>query len=298
MLKKILKQTKYFSEYIIVRIFLFIFDIIGIKNASNFGSFLARKIGKHLSVNNLARENIQKSNLKKTPVEIEKMLVEIWDNIGRNFAETSYLRKISTNKLMKFVEISKESEKNIKDTVKLNKGGIFFSAHIGNWEIVPKIPLYYKLHTNVLYQSIKNPFLDKFLTKTRSPNQDITMIAKGVKGNKKIIEVMKKKSYLGILSDLHLTNGETINFLGRKAATLTTIAKLSLKYNTPIIPIHCQRIGKEFKFKITIEKAIDFKNPVHKVSVVELTTKINEIIEEWICKNPSQWFWVHNRWKQ
>ena len=32
-------------------------------------------------------------------------------------------------------------------------------------------------------------------------------------------------------------------------------------------------------------------------SVAELTSKINQVIEQQIRRAPENWFWVHNRWK-
>ena len=30
---------------------------------------------------------------------------------------------------------------------------------------------------------------------------------------------------------------------------------------------------------------------------LELTKKLNKILEDMILKNPNQWIWTHNRWK-
>ena len=30
---------------------------------------------------------------------------------------------------------------------------------------------------------------------------------------------------------------------------------------------------------------------------IDISLKINKIIEEMILKNPGQWIWTHNRWK-
>ena len=38
-------------------------------------------------------------------------------------------------------------------------------------------------------------------------------------------------------------------------------------------------------------KASDFKNKI------DLTIKLNKILEEMITRNPTQWIWTHNRWK-
>ena len=33
------------------------------------------------------------------------------------------------------------------------------------------------------------------------------------------------------------------------------------------------------------------------INKLDLTIKINKIIEQMISKNPGQWIWTHNRWK-
>ena len=30
---------------------------------------------------------------------------------------------------------------------------------------------------------------------------------------------------------------------------------------------------------------------------IDLTKKLNEILEKMISNNPNQWIWTHNRWK-
>ena len=35
----------------------------------------------------------------------------------------------------------------------------------------------------------------------------------------------------------------------------------------------------------------------HEVDVLNLMTRINKVIEDWIRDDPSQWIWVHNRWQ-
>ena len=87
--------------------------------------------------------------------------------------------------------------------------------------------------------------------------------------------------------------GEKINFFGRPALTTTLPAQLSEKYNLDIIPVYIRRIDND-NFELEFQKIIkcnDFQNKI------DLTKKLNEILEKMILKNPSQWIWTHNRWK-
>ena len=66
-----------------------------------------------------------------------------------------------------------------------------------------------------------------------------------------------------------------------------------MKYKLSIIPVFIQRnLNSKFVIEFQNEiKAEDFKEKL------ELTEKLNEVLENMIIKNPGQWIWTHNRWK-
>ena len=83
------------------------------------------------------------------------------------------------------------------------------------------------------------------------------------------------------------------------AITTTSIARLALRYDIPLIPARSIRIGKEFRFRAEVEKPLAIKKSDDVNSdVLRLTREINLKLEEWVKEYPSQWFWVHNRWKK
>ena len=53
--------------------------------------------------------------------------------------------------------------------------------------------------------------------------------------------------------------------------------------------------GQHNKFKIEFQKAI---NPKKFKDKLELTQELNLSLEKMILRNPGQWIWTHNRWKQ
>ena len=93
--------------------------------------------------------------------------------------------------------------------------------------------------------------------------------------------------------DQRVSEGEKISFFGTDAFTTTLPAQLALKYDLEIIPVFLERT-KNNKFKLEFYNEIKSKNFKNKI---ELTKKLNEIIEKMIIKNPNQWIWTHNRWK-
>ena len=118
-------------------------------------------------------------------------------------------------------------------------------------------------------------------------------IKKGRLGVKECIEYIKKNYSVALMIDQRVSEGDRVNFFGKKAHTTSLPAQLSMKYNLDIIPIFIERDGND-AFKIDISKPLN--TSIFK-SKEELTLKLNQILEKMILKNPNQWIWTHNRWK-
>ena len=117
-------------------------------------------------------------------------------------------------------------------------------------------------------------------------------IKKGINGVRDAIEFIKGGGSIALMIDQRVSEGERINFFGRPAFTTTLPAQLAAKYNLAIIPVFIKRTNNKFEIEFQNEiKANNFKDKL------ELTKKLNEVIEKMILKNPNQWIWTHNRWK-
>ncbi|MDC0619344.1 lysophospholipid acyltransferase family protein, partial [Pelagibacteraceae bacterium] len=134
-----------------------------------------------------------------------------------------------------------------------------------------------------------NPFMEFLRRKYVCKNQ----IKKGVGGVREAIEYIKKKHSIALMIDQRVSEGEKILFFKKLALTTTLPAQLAMKYNLGIVPVFIERVKKS-KFRIEFQKEI---NPKNFNSKLDLTNKLNEILEVMIKKNPNQWIWTHNRWK-
>jgi len=144
-----------------------------------------------------------------------------------------------------------------------------------------------------IYRPLNNFFLNPLMEFIRRryvcPNQ----IKKGINGVRDTVKFIKKKYSIALMIDQRVSEGEKIDFFGNLALTTTLPAQLSYKFGLDIIPVYIEREDND-NFTIEFQKRIsskDFKNKL------ELTLKLNKILEEMIKKNPGQWIWTHNRWK-
>ena len=97
--------------------------------------------------------------------------------------------------------------------------------------------------------------------------------------------------------DQRVSEGKKLPFFNEPALTTTLPAQLALKFNLEIIPIYIRRVEGD-NFEMEIYKPIDFIKTDNVASdKINLSIKINKIIEEMISRDPGQWIWTHNRWK-
>jgi len=288
------KKIRYWFESLFVRFGLWFFAILKLKKASNYSAIIARIIGKKISVNKLAKDNLKKALPNLSKQKLDQIIDEMWDNLGRVVGEFVHIAKKSPQKILENCQLSLESEEVISYLKTIKSGAIIFSGHLGNWEIGPKILLAKNLKVNVVYRPLNNPIVEKLTAGIRGVN----LIEKGVNGTRKIIEALARNELVIILADQKISEGQKIKFFHQEAITTTSIARIALKYQVPLIPARVVRINKKFKFQVDIEKPLVFKKTSNiNDDIKSLTLIINQTLERWINEFPAQWFWVHNRWK-
>jgi KDO2-lipid IV(A) lauroyltransferase len=293
--KNLIEKIRYLIEALIVKFGLWFFSSMPAQVASDTASNIAKFIGKKLAVNKLAADNLSKAMPELSEAEKEKILDEMWENLGRIVGEFPHIAKYSLDEISDVIEMPEETRQSLEAFQKSGTGGIIFGAHTGNWEIGPKVFLKYGLKVSTVYRPLNNPYVEKMTAALRG----VELIGKSVKGNRKIIEVIKKGGFVIILADQKISEGEPVKFFHDMAVTATSIARLALKYDMALIPARSIRIGKNFKFRVEVEKPLAFqKTDDLNFDVLHLTREINLKLEEWIRQYPAQWFWVHNRWKK
>jgi KDO2-lipid IV(A) lauroyltransferase len=298
-MNKAFKEVCYIVEYTLVKIFIFIFKILKFKKSTKLSIFLTKFVGKRLSVHKLAKDNIRKSIKKLTEKEIENIVDNMWENLGRNIAEYYFINKKSKKEINKIVSLDENSKKNFQKLKRSKKGGILFSAHFGNWEVGGRYLGLNDFKCKTLYRPFNNKYVNQLISVDKRKN--IKLIRKGSAGNKEMIKSLKNGEFIIVLADQRVGDGIEVPFFGRKALTSTSLAKLVLKYNVPLIPIRIIRKNNETNFNMEILDPLDVvqdKELTMDKKIYKITKEVNKTLEGWIRKSPEQWFWVHNRWKK
>ena len=144
-----------------------------------------------------------------------------------------------------------------------------------------------------IYRPLNNYFINPLMEFLRKKYVCQNQIKKGIKGVREAMNYIKKGFSVALMIDQRVSEGDKINFFNKPALTTTLPAQLAIKYNLSIIPVFIER-NRENNFDLTF---LDEINPNEFKDKIDLTVKLNTILEEMIKKNPNQWIWTHNRWK-
>lgn len=297
--RSMFKNIRYIIEFIITVTMILIFKVIGFKKSSDFSAKLALLIGKKLKVDKLAINNINQALPKLTYNQKRDIIDQMWQNLGRIIGEFYHIWRLNLQQIYNIVSIDTKSKENIELLKKENKGGIIVSGHIGNWEVGPKALLNSGLKINILYRPLNNPYIENLTTKLRKKH-GVKMIPKSNKGNKQIIQALKNNEYVVILADQKITQGHPIKFFHDLATTSTFIAKIAMRYNISVTMARVIRKNK-YQFSLEINEPIIYSNIAKEkkgLDIIKFSAIINQTLEKWISQYPSQWFWVHDRWKK
>ncbi len=288
---------KYRLEYIIFYIYmlklkllpLFFFNL-----NKKIINFFFKKFSKRHS--KIITKNLKTAFPQKTEKETHKLKNKIYNHFSSVFIEIIYLYlKRKPNKILKNIFI--KNKEALKNALNKNRGLILFSAHFGNWELIPYI-FSRKLNLQIygVAKEMNNPLVEKTVKNFRKYMGCNTINKKG--SIKKIIKLLENKNILYFLIDQNTIERESVfvDFFSTKVSAVTSVSQLHLKKDIPILPVFLHY--ENDKIVLEISECINFKKTEnYNKDVLNLTQKCTTIIEEKIREYPEQWFWFHDRWK-
>ncbi len=281
------KDLQYRLEAFALRLFYGMLSLLPLDVASATGGFLARLIGPRLKAHKIARANIDRFLPGLSEQEKQKLLTGMWDHLGRVACE---LPHISKDTLIKRIECE-----SMEHLPRPDEGVMFFSGHIGNWELLPTVALGGGVATTAVYREANNPYVDKLIADIRAKRVR-NMFAKGPRGAVKMARAIKNNEAIAMLVDQKMNEGIAVPFFGVDAMTAPAIAQMALRYDLPIIPARVMRTkGAYFTASISPHLAYEKTGDVEK-DTLAIMSEINRMLESWIRECPEQWFWVHKRW--
>ena len=263
---------------------------------------LAGVLGEIAAVLDVKERKLAEKNLKTaygdkwSNLKIRLVAKECFVKIALNAADVIQSRKWSADDLKTLVEV--EGWEHFSAAFDKGRGVVGLTGHIGNFELlagwfasVKKIPL------SAIGRTLYDERLDKMVIENRK-RFGIENIVSDTAA-KKVISLLRSGRMLGVLLDVDSSkfSGKFVPFFGTPAKTAAGPILIGRRTQSPVVPMAMFRTDNN-RFLVKILPAFDIPSTDDKDADIEKAlTQCNLALEELINHDPTQWAWMHNRWK-
>jgi KDO2-lipid IV(A) lauroyltransferase len=237
--------------------------------------------------NRIARLNLAQFFDEKTSEQIRK---DMYLNWARSLEEI--LRVIVKGEdVDKFVTMPEGSREVLDEALQKRSGVIYFTAHMGNWELMAIYLARCGYDINTIAKESYDRRFTELIRRFREDNKVKCIFRNEDNIMERIENVLRSNGIMGFLIDQNTkVLSVDVNFIGRLAPTPVVPVRIMKRNNTPSIVGYIHRRDKKNIIEI---KRLEYSHSENERVILE---RINGIISEGIMKYPSEWIWIHNRW--
>lgn len=241
-----------------------------------------------------------KNNLKVILPDEKNMTFlarEVFRNFGKYLVDFFRMQKtLNEDYIQKNIKIKNIDR--LDQVLKGKKGGIFTTAHIGNWELGAAV-LSFLGHpvVAVALPHKERPVNDLF--DTQRERWGISIIPTNG-AMRRCLEALKENKFVALVADRDFTqSGVEMDFLGKKALIPKGAAVFCAKTGAPIIPTFLIRNADDsftMEFGELIYPPVVQEDVVTEELLYAIMQKYTAVIEEKVRQYPTQWLMFREFW--
>jgi KDO2-lipid IV(A) lauroyltransferase len=222
------------------------------------------------------------------------LVQETFRNLGRSLMEVCRLYHGRGEEVIANTEL--RGFENYELARAKGKGIIFLSGHCGNWELLGLV-LSSRLGEEIsgVARRQNNPFLNRMVEHMRMRYNNRVIYKQGaLKG---ILTALKKGKLVGMLADQAVfpEEGSLIDVMGRKAWASKAPVIIAQKSAAPLVPVFIHR--EDDRQILTFYPEHHFSGDMSDEGIRKETQALSRYVENFMVAHPTQWYWVHRRWK-
>jgi KDO2-lipid IV(A) lauroyltransferase len=227
-----------------------------------------------------------------TPEEIAR---KTFENLGMSLVENFKIYHGLGQRIIDSVEF--RGLEHYEKAKAKQRGIAFIGGHCGNWELLALASGVRFQNVSVVARRQNNLYLHNVMEKIRMKFGNRVFYKSGAL--KAMISEFRQNHIVGVLIDQAVSpdEGYLVGFLGRQAWTIRMPALIARKTGVPLLPVFIHREGAGHVVTIypeilpALEKGGD--DGGH-----DDVARLTGAIEEYVVRHPTEWYWIHNRWKR
>jgi KDO2-lipid IV(A) lauroyltransferase len=222
------QDLRYRLEYAGFRVAQAIGRTLPIEAASKFSGVSWRLIAPHLYRQERVKRNLALAYPDMPEAERNAVAADMWENLGRTFAESFRLEEIAASGRVTF-----ESDETI-DTMARGGPCVVCGLHLGNWELVAYTSKRMGVPFTGVYQRMSNPLVDAETRKMRAFLYEGGLLPKTPVTARTLMKAAKNGGYPAFLADLRDDRGAAVPFFGHPARSNVFPALLARIFGLPL----------------------------------------------------------------
>jgi KDO2-lipid IV(A) lauroyltransferase len=283
-----------------LKVLLFILRLLPLKCLYIVGertaqlAFRVLKRRRHITLDNLRLA----LGDEKSEGEILQIYTSMLRNIARGGVEFLSYPRLRNGYFNEMIHI--EGREHLDEALKLGKGVVALSIHMGNFPFVPIELTRQGYSVSVI---LRYPRLEGMARYLDAIGDRAGVVIIPDKPSRvcvgQSLKSLKENGVLFVLMDLNVSRGGVyVDFFGRMVPTFKGPVVLAMRTGASILPVFIIREDGN-RHRILIEPPINLELTGHmEADIFTNLTKLSKIAESYIRKYPDQWWWIHRRWRK
>ena len=237
----------------------------------------------------VAVDNISRCLPHLSKAERQEILDKHFASLGMSVFETLMTWWGNHKKICNNYTVT--GEENLRAAETLGKGVILLVPHFTHIDI-SAVFLQQVTQFRSVYRPMNNPFLEELTLRGRNRASSGVIPKSNIR---EMIKALKQGNTVTFLPDQNFRkkHSELIPFFGIPAPTNIATSRIAKVSGAPVVALFIRRRGETYHLQFS-PALDDFPSN----DAVNDSTRIHQLIEQEIIANPSQYLWVHRRFKQ
>ncbi len=292
------RKVRHLFEYVAARVIVCLLQMMPLEWTPRFAALLAGLAWDVLRIRRATTE----ANLRQVFPELpdsrrEEIALGMWAHLVLMVCEIAQApRKIHETNWRDFIYIRDKQlmSRHFMDW----RPVVLVSGHFGNFELAVFMSGILGIPTWAVARQLDNPWLERWIHRFREHRGQFILPSSGSSGD--IQRVLEGGGMVSLLGDQHAgQKGCWIDFMGRPASCHKAVALFTLSGGVPMLVSYAVRRGGPLQYEVGCVGVVDpLRLEADQIDVRSLTQWYNRCLEEMVRRDPEQYWWLHNRWKE
>lgn len=296
------REWKYWIIYrILLKFAIWLINVMSWRMAYSFGRVMARFAWLIRLYHKTLFKNLNLAfGKEKSQEELKRIAKGVYHNLTRYGVEVLRCYRLSQETIDRMFTI--EGRENLDRALAKGKGVMTISGHLGNFMLMGTKLAQEGYPLSVLYREVRDKKVTRLIKDMqRRLNFHFIPALPAHRAVKESLRWLRENKILYLQQDRNFFEDKGaiwVDFFGQPAATAPGTVTLAKRSGATLLPMFIIRKKGNEGYTIVIEPPVELELTGDKEKDILINTqKFTDIIEDYVRKYPSQYFWIYKRWR-